>query len=190
LSRGKRPDLSGVCRPGLGADNCVGGKSPIGASFLAPCESTGEPAAEAAQPHRGVLTGWGAKTPLRGSRAVKASTSPGWRPGQRKAPLPGLPMELGISQGSGIVGRSATADCPAKGAGHGFSRGGRPGYGMITLSMTWITPLLHLMSVWVTLAPSTMTSPSAAVIFRSPPWRVSADVRAATSLAMTLPGTT
>lgn len=33
----------------------------------------------------------------------------------------------------------------------------RPSQGMITLSMTWMTPLLPAISVAVTLAPSTMT---------------------------------
>ena len=38
-------------------------------------------------------------------------------------------------------------------------------FGMITVSMTWITPLEAAMSVAVTVAPSTLTLPSLTMIF-------------------------
>ena len=41
--------------------------------------------------------------------------------------------------------------------------------GRITASITWITPLLHAMSVFTTLALSTFTLPSVTVIFAEDP---------------------
>src|SRR5690606_39488511 len=62
--------------------------------------------------------------------------------------------------------------------------------GRITLSITWITPLLHLMSVAITFAPSTCTVPSFTSIFTFWPCTVAASVCFTTSAAITLPATT
>ena len=62
--------------------------------------------------------------------------------------------------------------------------------GRITVSITWITPLLDVMSVLTTFAPSTMTVPSLTVMARFDPSTVFASLRFTTSLAFTLPGTT
>ena len=63
-------------------------------------------------------------------------------------------------------------------------------WGRITLSITWITPLLAAMSVAVTVALSTRTLPSATLILTSEPCTVLALESLTTSAAMTLPGTT
>ena len=56
-------------------------------------------------------------------------------------------------------------------SGNAFLRpdGYQSSYGMITASMTWITPLLVSMSVVTTLAPSTITPPSDTSISTSEP---------------------
>ena len=49
--------------------------------------------------------------------------------------------------------------------------------GMITVSITWITPLLAAMSVFTTLALSIITLPPDVMIFTSDPWTVLAFVQ-------------
>jgi hypothetical protein len=63
-----------------------------------------------------------------------------------------------------------------------------PYLGMITLSITCITPLSATMSVADTLAPSTITPPIVETV-NSEPWTVFT-LPALTSAAITLPGTT
>ena len=48
--------------------------------------------------------------------------------------------------------------------------------GSSTASMTWITPFLQTMSVFITFAPLTVTLPSLATILIDLPWTVLADV--------------
>ena len=111
----------------------------------------------------------------------------------------------------GAIAKSAhvpTSDCPtAKGTNQRFHghRSGSPEigwlggrrdidaallhyFGRITLSMTWMTPLLATISVALTLAPSTVTPPVVATVI-SDPWTV-LTLPALTSAAMTLPATT
>jgi len=61
--------------------------------------------------------------------------------------------------------------------------------GMITVSMTWMTPLLAMTSVFTTLALSTLT-PSLVSMLMLSPWTVLAESSFTTSAAATLPGTT
>ena len=61
--------------------------------------------------------------------------------------------------------------------------------GSSTVSMTWITPLLVLMSAFTTLAPLIMT-PLVVLIVSMSPLTALADVIFTTSAAMTLPATT
>ena len=56
--------------------------------------------------------------------------------------------------------------------------------------MTWITPLLAMMSVVTTLAPSTITPESLTVMSMFEPWTVVAVSSPTTSDAVTLPATT
>ena len=63
-------------------------------------------------------------------------------------------------------------------------------FGSNTLSMTWITPLLHRMSVLTTLALSTITAPPAMLMVTDWPFTVLAEVRLTTCAASTFPGTT
>ncbi len=60
----------------------------------------------------------------------------------------------------------------------------------MTVSITWITPLLAMMSVVTTLAPSTITPESVTVISISDPCTVVALSSSTTSAAVTLPATT
>src|SRR5574343_508694 len=60
--------------------------------------------------------------------------------------------------------------------------------GMTTLSITWITPLLAVMSVLMTLAASTVTPPLVPMVSSLPCTVLT--LPALTSAAMTLPGTT
>ncbi len=62
--------------------------------------------------------------------------------------------------------------------------------GMITESITWMTPFLQSMSVLTTVAPSIITLPSTTLIATFCPLAVFADVSLTTSAAITLPGTT
>jgi hypothetical protein len=61
-------------------------------------------------------------------------------------------------------------------------------FGSTTLSMTWMTPLLAVMSVFTTFALSTITPPAVATV-SSPPCTVFT-LPAFTSLAIPVPGTT
>lgn len=61
--------------------------------------------------------------------------------------------------------------------------------GMITVSITWITPFEVSMSAVVTVAPFTVTPPSVMMV-RSPPCTVVAIMLLVRSVDMTLPGTT
>jgi hypothetical protein len=63
-------------------------------------------------------------------------------------------------------------------------------YGRITVSITWITPLLALMSVAVTVAPSTITLPPVTLTLASLPLTVLALLSLTTSAASTFPETT
>ena len=62
--------------------------------------------------------------------------------------------------------------------------------GIMTLSMTWMTPLLHSISVFTTFALSTVTPDFPAVILTDLPLTVLAPVSFTTSCASTLPATT
>lgn len=62
--------------------------------------------------------------------------------------------------------------------------------GSRTVSITWMTPLLAVMSTAVTVAPLTMTEPSATTKATLEPCAVAAEEPSATSIAITLPGTT
>ena len=62
--------------------------------------------------------------------------------------------------------------------------------GMITASITWITPLLAPMSVLTTFAWSTVTAPSRVAIFTVSPLTAFADCSLTTSDAITFPDTT
>ena len=61
---------------------------------------------------------------------------------------------------------------------------------MMTVSMTWMTPLLAGMSVAVTVASSTYTVEPVTVMSATAPLTVVALSRPTTSAASTLPGTT
>ena len=79
----------------------------------------------------------------------------------------------------------------AAGVGHNSSRCSKPGaYGIMTVSMTWITPFFAKMSVLMTRALSIITPPEPLLISTSPPFTVFAFLRATTLSAVTLPATT
>jgi len=86
--------------------------------------------------------------------------------------------------------RSAKRDVIRKGHVPPYS-GRQMGYlGRITLSITWITPLSHTISVCTTLALSTFTPPELTSMVTSLPSTVLAEWSLTTSAAITLPATT
>jgi len=62
--------------------------------------------------------------------------------------------------------------------------------GSTTVSITWMTPLLAMISVAVTRALSTITLPSFVLMRRARPLTVFAELKFTTSPAVTRPGTT
>merc|ERR1719265_1163225 len=101
----------------------------------------------------------------------------------------------GSGEGSGFGSGSGSGDADGEGSGSGLGSGSGAGSGsglasaggMITLSMMWITPLVHSTSAVVTVALSTFTVLPSIVMVTFAPFTVAADIPLVKSVLITFP---